>query len=226
LRRGVLGCSNLQTEKEAQPPPLWQLLVTDGHVQAARIRAVQPWLTSTGIGLILLGALLQFLTPAPILRSRDELLHQQFEAIYSPAISAVAGLARVHFIPSDSKKLTSVDELPQVVGFVEDSLNHGGQVTHKRLILSQVDPQSFWHRPWPLFRLISTGNRDLKLVGAIVNVADPDHLDPYRWLGVFRKHNGRWQYVSLAGNTFYAPPPAAQLRDIAIDLSPLLPQER
>jgi hypothetical protein len=224
LRAGF-GDFGLQNEKEAAPLPLWQLLVTDGHVQAARIRAAQPWLTSFGIGLILLGALLQFVIPAPVLRSRDQLLQEKIEAVYAPAVYFVDGLGDIGARPRDSEKLTPGNKMPEVVKFALDSLNATGKITSKRLILAQVSDNTFWQQSWPLFNLISTGNRKVKIIGAIVNLTDPEHLAPARWLGVFREHNGRWQYVSLARKGFYATQPAAQLRDIAVDLIPLMPPE-
>jgi hypothetical protein len=115
--------------------------------------------------------------------------------------------------------------MPEVVKFALDSLNATGKITSKRLILAQVSDNTFWQQSWPLFNLISTGNRKVKIIGAIVNLTDPEHLAPARWLGVFREHNGRWQYVSLARKGFYATQPAAQLRDIAVDLIPLMPPE-
>jgi len=213
----------LQTEDEAQPPPLWQLLVTDGHVQAARIRAVQPWLTSIGIGLILIGALLQFVIPAPVLRSRDQLVQQEYDALYAPVRTLVLGLPSERVATRDYNKLVPAAEIPAVAAAIEDALNASWKLPHDRLTLVEVSPTTFWLEPWPFFSLISTGNDDLKLVGAAVNVSTPSEPKLRRWIGIFQQKNGRWRHVSLGIPEYFAPAPSASFADVALDLKPLLP---
>jgi hypothetical protein len=180
---------------------------------------------SIGIGLVVLGALLQFSLPVPLAPSRDALLKQRVDAIFAPAIRAVSGLPVARLSPDDYKNLEPAQEVSgTIIGLILDSLNRTGQLP-ERLIRIDADPSAFWQRPWPYFHAISTGNGDLRLVGIIVNLGSTEQPKLQRWLGVFRRNNGRWQYASLAGDTFYSPAPSANIRDIALDLAPLLPPE-
>src|SRR5690348_3454575 len=49
---------------ETGRPLIWELLVTDGHVRAARLRRLQPWLIALALILLWVGIMVVHLAPA------------------------------------------------------------------------------------------------------------------------------------------------------------------
>ncbi len=214
-----------ETGGAGKPLP-WEQLVTEGHVRAARLREAQPRLISIAIALIVLGAALQFTMPAPVAPSQDVLIRQQTDALFAPAIRAVSNLPVGAISPDDRKDVEAHDDLTEhVTGLILDSLNRTGRLPD-RLRRVEVDPRAFWRQPWPYSKAVVTENDDLKLVGSMVKVGTKPQPDLQRWLGIYRRRNGHWQYASLAADNFYSTGPSARVRDIALDLAPLLPPDQ
>jgi hypothetical protein len=196
------------TEIAGEPQRLlWEELVTDGHVRAARLRSVEPWLIGLGALLILGGIYMSALIlPNPAPDDRGARIAAEVGKVQAGAIAAMNGLPSVP-VPSDRlANPVSASQISRVSAAILDDLNGSGDLPTDKLNMNVVDADTFWHHQWFFSSLNVTSSGDTTLVGAIVNEGSPSSPQLTRWLGVFRRRDGHWEAVSIAAPGFYIDP--------------------
>jgi hypothetical protein len=196
------------TEIAGEPPRLlWEALVTDGHVRAARLRWIEPWLIGLGVLLILGGICMSALIlPKPAPDDRGVRIAAELGKVQAGAIAAMNGLAPVP-VPSDRlANPVSASQISRVSAAILDDLNGSGYLPTDKLNMNVVDADTFWHHQWFFSSLNVTSSGETTLVGAVVNEGTQDSPQLTHWLGVFRRRNGHWEAVSIAAPGFYIDP--------------------
>jgi hypothetical protein len=202
----------------------WELLVTDGHVRAARVRRLRPRLIAASAVLLLAGWwLLEVADPPKAENDRASVLTEAVERNRLPATIAFGGLPAPRVGISRLKELPLADTLPAMQGRILTELDRADRVPTD-LKIREVDPSVFWRVPWKAGEMVTTGNRGARLVGGLVNAGNPDFPIAARWLAAFREQDDRWTAVTIQGPDFVEPPgtPAVAIEEIPITLRPLL----
>ncbi|MBX3607304.1 MAG: hypothetical protein KF788_18635 [Piscinibacter sp.] len=208
---------------------LWESLVSDGHVRAARLRRLQPWFVGSGLLLIWVGAWVASLAPG----TRPEasvasIVQQRLAKAQTRAEAAVTPLQRPTLGASELAALPPVAELSEVIDAVLHSLDRSGELPTDTFTFTETERDALWKGDWHSEQLHYLKAGDLYVVAANVNVGQPTRAQAARWIGVFKKFGDKWQYGSLQGPGLYQPRPYPSLRarDIPLSLAPLLPDER
>jgi len=214
---------------QREAPLLWESLVTDGHVRAARLRRVQPWIVGLGVLLLWLGFWIA--SRAPTVRTDASAGASLQERIAKSHTRANAALAAVPRLAPNAPVAGSLPPLSEVAGVIEQtlqSLDKSGGLPTTTFDFVETDRQALWKGDWTAERVHYARDGDVMLVAATVNAGSAARVQPMRWMGAFKKFGSRWQYTSLAGAGFFVPReyPAVQPAQIAQSLAPLLPDER
>ncbi len=205
----------------------WESLVTDGHVRAARLRAVQPALITLAIFAVLLGFYLALIV-------REKTAGGYVPAMQAggdpgaPVRAAVAGLPPLQVLPAEGRTLAPFKQIGEaVIPALLDELNRSGRLGTQAIHVASLSTEDFWRKPWPHDALVSTGEGDVRLVGAVANQGSAYYVNGTRWLGVFSKRHGEWRFLSAAmpGFSIAAGQPATPLENIPLTLKPVLPAE-
>jgi hypothetical protein len=210
-------------------PLLWEQLVSEGHVRAARIRRLQPWMIVLGMLLIGLGIKIVGLAPAiqpgSTVTARIE---QRLSRIQAAAGAAFTRLTGTPLRPQHPDRLPPVDEIPQVVQTLLESLNGSNKLAFGAVTLESVRPAVFWSGEWPTERLEYLKASGLYLVAAEAHTGSSAYPQPVRWIGVFKKIGSQWQYVTLAWPGLYAPPgyPSVSPQSLPLSLRGVLPPSK
>lgn len=209
-------------------PALWQALVSDGHVRAARLRRMQPWIVAAGIVMLWIGFWIASRAPAvrhdtsaaAILQERIGRLHQRAQAAVTALPRLAPGLPAAQLPP--------VAEVAEVVAQTLQSLDKSGELPAAAIDFLETNRAALWKGEWTAERVQYLRSADVVLVAATVNAGSATRAQPMRWMGAFKKFGDRWQYASLAGANFFAPReyPVAAPAQIGLTLAPLLPDDR
>ena len=207
-------------------PLMWELLVTDGHVRAARLRRLQPWIIALGVVLLWCGIIIAGLGPSiqpktsVAMRVQERLAQLQMRA--SVAFNA---LSRVPPRPDKPERLPSVTELPEVVQALLTSLNTSNKLPEGNLKFTKVDQDAFWAGNWPTEQISYLKSGDRYLVGAYAHVGPATSQQAVRWVGAVKNIDGKWQYATLGWPGLYVPPglPGASPQAISLSLDPFMP---
>lgn len=215
----------------SEEPLGWQTLVTDGHVRAARIRRVQPWLISAAVISILVGwQLLGSIAPSKAENDRDRVLYAAVESqrrlaqyAFSRMPAPSVGRSRVAASPASSEVATFEAQILESLdrtGELPEQLPNGPRIR-------SVESPAFWRTPWSAGELVASSATRVRIVGGIVNSGSPDFPVAERWLAVFRRGATRWEAVWIAAPGFVGAPetPGVGIRDIPVTLSQLLETE-
>src|SRR5581483_7707750 len=123
--------------------------VTDGHVRAARLRRLQPWIVALAILLLVGGAIVIGLAPtiqpATSVASRVQLKLAQ---IQKRAEFAFTALGRLTPHIEDPARLPPDREIPDVVKAMLASLTASGDLPEGNLTFKQIDEDAFWAGNW------------------------------------------------------------------------------
>jgi hypothetical protein len=208
----------------------WEYLVTDGHVRAARLRWMQPWLVTIGSGFLVVGFFLAVGVsgPATTINSTNRLGSEVSDA-QKPVVEAVNGLPPLKFAEGTTPQLVAAKEIGSaLIPLVLGELNKHDRLPSDQVEISTATASGFWRKEWPHDKLIATGNDTVKLVGGVVNAGSEAYVVPRRWLGIFRKTSGKWQYATAEGSEMIAVEnqPHVLPEAIPLTLSPTLPEER
>lgn len=202
----------------------WESLVTDGHIRAARWRRAGPVILI--MGLVLLGVGLWLGSPRVTteLRDRNSLLDARISAIQAPAEQAVDQLPALVVPRKDAKELVPEAQLGQVIKVLKDSLNKTGRLSDQ-LKFKRLAATAFWRNVWPIDQLVTTGDGDVRLVGAVVNIGSTRAPIVGRWIGAFRKAGGTWRYTTIEAASLIdvQGEPGVPISQIALFLKPVLP---
>lgn len=207
-------------------PLLWELLVSEGHVRAARIRRLQPWIIV--LGMLLIGVGIKITGLAPAIRPSStvaERIGQRLSRIQTTASAVFTALTAAPLRPQHPDRLPPVDEIPQVVQTLLASLNGSNKLAFDTVTLEKAKPKVFWSGDWPTEQLEYLKGSGLYLVAAEAHAGSSAYPQPVRWIGAFKKIGSKWQYVTLAWPGLYVPPgyPSALPPSLPLSLRSLLP---
>ncbi len=193
---------------------LWEALVTDGHVRAARFRLIAIPLVILGLVCVVLaappGGLFFAPFPTPAL---DELSQNFRERAAEPVLQKFGQLQPVSVTPEQIKTLAPASELADVTSLILKSLRSTDALP-KDIPIQDVPADAFWSFNWPATAIVHVSKGDIHAFGAIVT-PPADQQSPYpavRWLAIFKKQDGKWQNVAVTwGDTFFVPPGTVQV---------------
>ena len=202
-------------------PLLWELLVTDGHVRAARLRRLQPWIVALGVILLWGGIWIARLGPS--IQPKTSVatrVQERLAQIQTRASAAFTGLARVPVHPDKPDRLPAITEIPEVVQTLLTSLNNSGKLPDDgNLTFTKVDEEAFWAGAWPTEQISYLKSGDKYLVAAYAHVGPSTSQQAVRWVGAVKNIDGKWQYASIGWSGLYQPPGLASTSPQAIGLS-------
>lgn len=212
-------------------PLAWELLVTDGHVRAARVRWMQPWLVALALIFIFLSIYLALVVHPT---AHDSGLSESGGAEDAGVRLRDRVAATERLLPSlgvaqeEGRTLPLLSDVgPHVVTPLLAELNRSGRLGNGDLPVATRSIDDFWRKPWPHdASLVGAGSGDVRLVGAVINRGNAAFVSGGRWLGIFRKRHGEWQVASAEDAGFLPATgyPATALEAIPLTLRPVLPQ--
>ena len=205
---------------------LWEQLVTDGHVRAARLRRLQPWILISGLALIWIGARVAGL--APVVRptaSIAGIVQEKASALHRQAVSAFGTIPRSVLSKEDAGKLPPVSEVVELIRAIQKSLDASSDLDEHAIHFKELGTDDLWKGNWGVAQAGYLKSGDFYLVVANVAAGSEANPQPMRWVGAFREFDGKWQYVTLAGPGFFQPPgfPAVRADGLALSLRSWLP---
>ena len=207
-------------------PLTWELLVTDGHVRAAQLRRLQPWIIALAIVLLIGGAIVIGLAPniqpATSVASR---VQQKLAQLQQRAEVAFTTLGKVPVRVEQPDRLPPDREIREVVDAMLASLTASGDLPEGNLTFKQIDEDAFWAGNFGTERVSYLESGDTYLLGAYAHVGPSGSTQPVRWVGAVKKVDGKWRYASIAWSGLYLPPGLAGVppQSIAVSLDPFLP---
>jgi len=185
----------------------WEELVTDGHVNAAKMRAARPFILGLGLLIFLLGSALfgeygRF-DPASIsLKSNEQQINTSREAIDR----AFTSIKLPKLDDTAKVKLAPAYELSVIAKAILSALNDTGKLPDS-LSFTKTSKTEFWQFSSDVGKIQLLDVGKFKLVSA--RVTDEQNQRRYNlrvpaderlWIGLFRKSNdGKWQAYSLSG---------------------------
>jgi hypothetical protein len=206
---------------------VWELLVTDGHVRAARLRRLQPWIIASGLLLLWAGFFVAGLAPAvqptssvaSIIGTRVSNIQTQANYAFSILPAGVGGQGDVNALPSAT-------EVTEVVDTILSSLNKTGDLPDELLKLKEKDADELWKGDWETEQVNYAKSGKFYLIWANVSVGSSPYARPVRWMGAVKKTGDVWRYATVAHAGFYVPPnlPAVRPEQIVYSMSSLLPK--
>lgn len=125
----------------------WELLVTDGHVRAARWRAGAKFITGIGATLIILGFIGIWLTPqnnpvSRIAQAKQELVNARQNAL----TKFMAGKgAPPRPLPANAANATAMNNAESLIAGLLESLNRNNTLPPE---IKSIDPETFWTGNW------------------------------------------------------------------------------
>lgn len=218
---------------------LWRVLVSDGHVRAAKLRTVMPWWLAGAIIASALG-LVGLLAIAPptsreVSTERSQTYDQRRPMPEQATAQAVTRFFRalppVELDAETRTRLAPAYEINRILPLITESLNQTGRLP-EHIDFTDVNREGFWREPWDVTSLRAYRRGNLYLIGAIVSdereiraqrIARP----PVRWLGVFRRVDGQWHGYTLRFDNAYLPPSPAVAIDpasVPVTMERLLPR--
>lgn len=205
---------------------LWEQMVTDGHVRAARLRRVQPWIIA--LGLVLLWAGMWVVHAGPQIRpsaSLVALLQERLAQAQQRSSEPFARLPPLAPGRAELERLPSAGELPELVETIRRSLNDSGRLPTKDVDFTELTPESFFGGPWEPEHVLYLKSGNSYLLGAQVHRGSAASPQPVRWIGVMKRLGGQWQYATVlaGGSGGLANLPSVAPQNIALTLQPFLP---
>ena len=208
---------------------LWESLVTEGHVRAARLRRLQPWLIALGLILIWLGIWIARSGPSiGANASFMQSLQQRLQDLRMHADRTAGSLPQPVVPPAEMKRLPPARELAAMLVAVRRSLVDSNDLPEDDIDFKEVDVDEFWKGAWPLETVVYSEDDDTYVFGAIVNLGNEQYPRPARWLGAAKRMKNGWEVSTLAaGNGVNAVEnvPTAQPSQLALSLEDLLPEQ-
>ncbi|MBK9131241.1 MAG: hypothetical protein IPM20_06335 [Gammaproteobacteria bacterium] len=150
--------------------PQWELLVTEGHVRAARWRSTARFIVVASISLIILGLIgiriLPDVKPAPhIADAKQQLVVARQQAL---AQFLASKGAPPQTLPTDSAKAFALPETQEIIDRLTQLLSNTGELPSEVI---KLDPEEFWTGDWTPGKIIAVATRRDILVGFYVNKA-------------------------------------------------------
>lgn len=210
---------------DSHPSPLiWEQLVTEAHVRAARLRRIQPLLVGIAIAMMIIGVfILQRIKPPEVENDRLKTLTTYVERQQWRVLEAFSGLPRPRISPSEVARLIDGPATFTLHQEILTELNRAGDLPANPK-LREVEPSAFWRSPWPKDRLVWTGSGDVRVVGGLVNAGDAEFPAPARVIIVYRRHGDDWTAVTVDAPGFisFVETPPVPIQTLPITLKPVL----
>lgn len=226
-------------------PQDWELLVTDGHVRAARIRHAQPFIA--GLGALLTAAGLTAVLFSPISKAvlpflpKPQTVYENFVTeANSKRTAAVNQILSIPPAPTlalspdqiradmQAGRLGSTNDIPGVQADIEKALNDNGKLPAD-YAFAEMAASTFWRGTWPGgIQIATVTGAKTRLFGLVaINEGSgifgaPTH-QAVRWLAAARLTNGRWKLHHLS--TGYVPQGAIGIDPSTVALSLANPAE-
>lgn len=212
---------------------LWELLVTDGHVRAARLRRLQPWIIALGIILLWVGFVIVQLGPdlAPGMPAEAK-LQERVGKLQQHAETTFQKIPPLTLSADAQKSLPPAKEIAELVTAITRSLNETGDLPEDELKFAEFEEvEDVWKGDWGLEKLNYARDGDNLLVAGNVSVGTPAYPQPSRWMGLF--HRGAnlagddvWVYVSIISGNLFAPRELAYVSpsEVPLSLQAFLPE--
>ena len=190
-------------------PMLWELLVTDGHVRAARLRYLAPFGILAGVLLFALGWFVLSTGPSSqqFYSNSDFIMRQRADEARQPVLNTFAQVPALSVSSDEVPHLVPESALPDVYKAVRDGMAAGKPPVDLSIVKAKSAGE-FWSWAWPHDRLISLDQGDLRAFGAVVfSKGQPgqSYPGPVRWLAIFRRFPSGWDDVAIQANGFTAP---------------------
>lgn len=205
---------------------LWESLVADGHVRAARIRRLQPWVIVLGLVLIWLG--IWIARSGPDVRPQASfagLLQERAMKLQQHAQRTIDTLPPLNLSPQSAKSLPPQTELEAVADAIRKALTATGDLPTDEIDFKKMKVDEFWRGEWPTQQIAYVEEDDMYLLGANVYVGSPSYPQPARWVGLLKKQANGWEIVSVGGSRLVAANriPGVYASQIPLSLEPFLP---
>lgn len=192
---------NFLINNDNKKKPLWEYLITDGHVIAARLRLLSPYIIGIGVILTVFGFYSILIEGNKYPLSLKENYIQKLNKLKPPILEKFSIINKQPSIEQDEiKNLPPLDELPKVVNVILDSLNSNKPYPEEiSSAIKEVSVDDFWIEQWPTNIIISINKGDIKAFGAILQVGNMNYYSkkPVKWVGVFKKKSDKWLFVSI-----------------------------
>ena len=205
---------------------LWELLVTDGHVRAARLRRAQPWVIA--LGLILLWAGIWVVHAGPEIRSTaslPQLLQERLAQAQLVATAPFSQLQSLQVSPAELQRLPDAAELPELIETLRKSLQNQGRPPSTEIDVTELEPAAFFAGRWEPEHVVYVNSGHTYLFGAMIHRGSATSPQPARWIGVMKRLDGQWQYATVAAGNSIGPAnlPSVAPGAIPLTLQPLVP---
>jgi hypothetical protein len=208
----------------------WEQLVTEGHVRAARVRMIAPYIIGFGILAVMAGVYgLLLMTSNTSLPSMSEILQKRLNAFKAPVIQPFQYISTVPSMTMEQMKdVPPASELPKVIEMLKASLQ-ANEAYPKEFneLIKEVNPSTFWQGKWPAVGIMTINKGNLRAFGTTV-IQDTDKLYgggmPARWIGIFKHISKEWLIVSINYPGMIAPRefPAAPPDELSVSLKSLM----
>lgn len=191
---------------------LWEKLITDGHVRAARFRLVAiPFFI---IGLILLyfslPKAIEAFKSSPHLNSLRPKQADINIRLHRPVIAKLQAIPPLSITQAEFQNIAPAEELSTVTKLIVDRLNSSASLP-KDLPLRQLPPEDFWSAQWPVTEISYTSTENAYAFGAVVRVTLPaaagqrERIVARRWIAIFHRTDKTWSTATLRLPDFYTP---------------------
>jgi len=215
---------------------LWEELVSDGHVRAARLRSIQPLVIGIAVTLVLAGSAIFLLLYRPSESSPlAEVIKKRLDREQDRAYRGfrLVGDGRTYLADNERKGKTLKDALSQAaLAQLIDADLRSLQATDKlaSLPVSQVKqpPEIFWQLLWPLGEVdYMEGDKTFILGATVVQSSVGQELPPLgRWMGIFKKAGGQWYFAQLQNHNALlelAGPKVIDFGELPLTIEPFIP---
>lgn len=184
----------------------WEMLVTEGHVRAARWRNAVPYLYVLAVVAAVLGISIAVFLPEPAPSNRIAEAQRDYAAVQRAAVEGFfQGQGEVAEVPPDGEEVLTWAESHARIASMLAALDETGSLPDDIHVLNV---EAFWNDDWPPGGVQAIVKGRTVLVGYLVNMssaASPAPPNLRRSFGLFRKDEREgWRYYCLSLPT--APP--------------------
>lgn len=200
---------------------LWEELVTDGHVRAARIRLVRGRVVALSLVLLVVAVVITAFGVG--IRAADskaittKILNQHFDDYKKSVEEIFSQMPKYHDLSDEEKKI--MVETPFILNFIKSHIaklnSDEPDEQEYSVVLKKVSKNDFWKEKLESGKITYVSDGDVQIYGALACYIDgyytngvflenryPDEEGrpcrrPTFWLGVFKKINGKWKYASI-----------------------------
>ena len=207
----------------------WEQLVTEGHVRAARLRMIAPYIIGIGVFAVTAGVYGFIIKPSHTpLPSMSVTLQNRLHEFKAPVIQPFQILSFVPPLTTEQiNELPPDRELPKVIELLKASLQESESYPKELVdIIKEVDLSTFWQGRWPVVGIVTISDKkDLRAFGAtVMQKTRYGTTAPARWIGIFKHSPKGWMVVSISHQGMAAPSefPTAKPDDLAVSLKKLM----